>query len=65
MLGDPPRRLYDRGRRFHGVLAAWPGDATHVVAIVLVAAIGIARDGSDGGATRVESITICIKLKVN
>ena len=49
MLGDLPRHWYNRGRRFRGVVAAWPGDATHTVTIVLVAVIGIALDDSDGG----------------
>ena len=50
MLGDLPRHWYDRGRQFRGVVAAWPGDAMHAVTIiVLVAAIGIALNNSDGG----------------
>ena len=28
---------------------AWPGDVTHAVTMVLVAAIGIVQDDSDGG----------------
>ena len=47
--GDPLRHWCARGRRFRGVVAAWPGDAMHVVTIVLVAGMEIARDDSDGG----------------
>ena len=51
VLGDPPCHWYDRGRQFRGVVvvAAWPSDATHAVAIFLFTAIGIALDDSDGG----------------
>ena len=49
VLGDPPRHWYGRGRLFCGIVATWPGNATHAVTIVLVVAIGIALDDSDGG----------------
>ena len=45
----PPMSLVRWGGRFRGAVAAWSGNATHTVKIVLAAAIGIARDDSDGG----------------
>ena len=49
MLECPPRRGYDSRRRIQSVIAALLGDATHAIATVLVAAIGIAVGNVDGG----------------
>ena len=49
MLGRPPRQWYGSGRQFRGVVAASLGDATHIVLIILVAAIRIALDNGNGG----------------
>ena len=49
MLERPQRHGYDRERQFRGVVAAWQGDVTHSVTIVLVTAVGIALGDGDGG----------------
>ena len=49
MLGHPTRRGYNSGRQICSVIAALLDAATHVVLIVLVAAIWVARDNDNGG----------------
>ena len=49
LVTPPPRQEYARRRHFFGVVAAWLGNAMHVLLIVLVAAIMIALDDGDSG----------------
>ena len=50
MPGNPSRPGYDRGRRCRGAVVVSLGSTTHVIATVLVAAIGIAAGDVDGDA---------------
>ena len=48
MLGRPPRRGYDRGRKICSVIATWLGDVVLII-LVAVAVIQIALDNGNGG----------------